>query len=127
MYKKFALIALVIALVVGVALAKAVKKDLVPYVNADGTVIEPNAYGQAMLNYAKGADKTEVQVNCWDLVSNTMYTVYLNNSGVWHSICTFTTDANGEGHCHAKLPGDHSGHLPVAVNNSANQTVLISQ
>ncbi|UCE17173.1 MAG: hypothetical protein JSV84_09725 [Gemmatimonadota bacterium] len=126
MYKKFALIGLVIALVAGIALAKAVKVDLVPYVDADGNVLEPNAYGKAMLNYAKGADKTEVQVNCWDLVPNAMYTVYLNNSGTWYSICTFTTDSNGEGHCHAKLAGDVSGHLPVSVNNSANQTVLIS-
>ena len=64
MNKKLALIGLVIALVAGIALAKAVKVDLVPYVDADGNVLEPNAYGKAMMNYAKGADKTEVQSSC---------------------------------------------------------------
>ena len=109
--------------VTGVALAKAVKVELAPYGS-----LEPDASGHAILNYAKGADKTEVQVNCWDLTPETEYTVYLSpdDGGSYYAIGTFTTDSSGEGNLHAKLAGDVSGDLPVAVNNTAlNATVLL--
>ena len=126
MYKKFALIGLVIALVAGIALAKAVKVDLLPYPDDP---IEPDASGRAVLNYAKGADKTEVQINCRGLMSETEYTVYLYDveNADFYSIGTFTTRKNGTGNFHTKLDGDRSGELPVAVNNPANQTVLLGQ
>ena len=115
------LVALILG-VTGIALAKAVKVELAPY----GT-LEPDASGHAILNYAKGADKTEVQVNCWGLTPETEYTVYLNDGVDYYAIGTFTTDSSGDGHLHAKLEGDASGDLPVAVNNTAlNATVLIS-
>jgi hypothetical protein len=104
----------------GIALAKAVKVDLLPYGS-----LEPFASGQAVLNYAKGADNTEVQVNCWDLTPGTEYTVYLRDGG-WYSIGTFVTRRNGSGNLHVRLPGDVSGNLSVAVNNTVlNATVLI--
>ena len=108
----------------GIALAAAVKVHLMPY-----NAIEPDASGRAVLNYAKGADKTEVQVNCWGLMPDEMYTVWLSPDGgtSYHPIGSFTTDEYGEGNLHAKLPGDHSGHLPVAVNNAGNATVLLGQ
>ena len=116
---------MVIASVAGVALAKAVKVELVPW--SDSVAPEPDASGHAILNYAKGADKTEVQVNCWGLTPETDYTVYLNN-GSWYSIGTFTTNGYGDGNLHVKLAGDASGDQPVAVNNSElNATVLMSE
>ena len=106
-----------------VALAAAVKVQLMPFPPADP--IEPDACGRVVLNYAKDADKTEVQVNCWGLMGCEEYTVYLKAPGGFHPIGDFTTNKKGNGHLHAKLPGDHSAHLPVAVNNAMNQTVLL--
>ena len=114
----------VVLCVAGIALAKAIKVDLTPY----GSV-EPNASGHAVLNYAKGADKTMVQMNCWDLTSNTKYTVYLfydDGSGVdWYTIGTFTTRKNGSGNLHVFLEGHTSGDVAVAVNNPSDETVLL--
>ena len=126
--KKFTPVAVMAVLlcVCGIELAAAVKVDLLPL---PGSVApEPDASGHAVLNYAKGADKTEVQVNCWDLTSETEYTVYLCAPGPeWYEIGSFTTRKNGNGNLHVRLPGDHSAHLPVAVNNAAaGATVLIS-
>ena len=106
--------------------AAAVKVALVPYDNPVIGLAEPDASGHAILNYAKGADKTEVQVNCWGLMPDSEYTVYLK-AATWHPVGTFTTRKNGSGNLHAKLPGDHSGHLPVAVNNTDGYTVLMSE
>jgi hypothetical protein len=106
-----------------VALAVAVKVELMPYPSADP--MEPDATGRAVLNYVKGADKTEVQVNCWGLMADKEYTVLLMVPAGFHPIGSFTTDDEGEGHLHAKLPVDHSMHLPVAVNNDMDQTVLL--
>ena len=112
------LIAFVLA-TAGVAFAKAVKVVLAP------TGVEPDASGRAVLNYAKGKDKTEFQVNCWGLTAETEYTVYLKPGGTWKAIGTFTTDEYGEGHLHAKLPGNESASVPVAVNNTATNTTVL--
>ena len=116
------LAALVVIFAVGIALAGAVKVDLMPYPPADP--IDEDASGHAILNYAKGADRTEVQLNCKGLEPQTEYTVYLNEGG-WNAIGTFTTRKNGTGNFHVKLEGDHSGASQVAVNNPGNLTVLL--
>ncbi|UCE20135.1 MAG: hypothetical protein JSV84_07305 [Gemmatimonadota bacterium] len=125
MYKKFALIGLVVALVAGIALAKAVKKDLVPF--AAGCP-EEGAYGKVMLNYAKDADKTEIQINCWGLTAGTEYEVWIDDGAGYVSYGTFTVRQNGTANFHAKPAGDISDALSVAVNDAANNcTVLISE
>ena len=90
-----------------VALAKAVKQDLV---DADG-----NQVGKANLNYAKGADKTECQVNCWDLEPETEYTVLLceceNSECI--ELGSLATNKKGNGHLHASIDGDVSGWCVV--------------
>lgn len=124
MYKKFALIGLVIALVSGIALAKAVMVDLLPY---PADPIEPDASGKAMLNLAQKGDdgKTEVQVNCWGLMPEADYTVYVGTEGgSWTEVCTFTTNKQGTGSCHSRIEGDFTGDS-VAVNNANNETVLL--
>ena len=104
----------------GVALAAAAKVKLEAY----GGLL-PDASGHAVLNYAKGADKTIVQVNCWDLAPSTNYTVYLND-GSWYVVGTFTSDGSGEGHLHVSLSGNRAGDVPVAVNDTTlNATVLL--
>ena len=118
------LVAFVLA-TAGIAFAKAVKVILEPYAYAGEDPIEPDASGRAMLNHAKGKDKTEVQVNCWGLVAEAEYTVYLKPGGAWKAVGTFTADEEGEGHLHARLPGNESASLPVAVNNDQNKTVLL--
>ena len=124
--KKVGLICLVGVILcgTGIALAAAVKVELAPYPAA--SPIEPQASGRMVLNYAKGADKTVVQLNCWGLMPESEYTVYLSpDSGItWENIGTFTTRKNGTGNLHVALPGDRSGDLP-AVNNAANETVLL--
>ena len=106
----------------GVALAKAVKVDLEPYPTAGP--IEPGAFGKAVLNYAKGADETQIQINCWGLLAETTYKVYLKPAG-WELIGTFTTRRNGTGNFHIALECDRSYDLPVAINNPGNATVLL--
>ena len=117
------LFATILVCVAGLALAKAVKVELMPYPAA--APLEPDASGHAILNYAKGQDKTIVQVNCWDLKPDTEYTVYLNDGG-FYVIGNFTTRKNGSGNLHVSIAGDVSADLPVAVNDTAlNATVLL--
>ena len=122
--RKLALLCLaaVIAFGTGIAMAKAVKVALSPFPAV--APIEPDASGKVILNYAKGADKTEIQINCKGLTPASDYTVYLNAGG-FYAIGTFTTDAAGDAPLHVRLPGNRSGDLPVAVNNAANLTVLL--
>jgi hypothetical protein len=121
------LVALAMALMVlggaGTAMAKAVRVDLGPFPADDP--VEPDAWGRAVLNYAKGAQKTIVQVNVWGLMPNATYTLYLFAEGPgFHIGAHFMTDEEGEGHIHLAIPGNHSMHLPVAINNADNFTVL---
>lgn len=89
----------------GIVLAKAVHQDLV---DAD-----ENPVGQASLNYAKGAGKTEIQVNCWDLDPETEYIVLLCEcDGGQVTDCfelgRLTTNQQGKGRLHARVGGDCS-------------------
>lgn len=102
--------------IAGIALAKAVKVDLTPPYQAP----VPYASGQAVLNYAQGADKTLVEVNCWDPTPGTEYAVYLSGS----LIGTFTTSRNGTGNLHVSLEGDTSEQPVVDVENYSGQIVL---
>jgi len=116
--------ALVLAIGAGMLMAKAVKLNLKPW-DGDGGNYEPNAYGQAILNYAKGADKTEIQVNCWGLKPNTEYFVWLETSG-WMNIGKFVTLKNGSGQFHYKAEGDVS-LSQVTINSPIYDTVLYSK
>ena len=117
------LVAAFIAMGAGLALSAAVKVQLVPY---SETPPITGASGQAILNFAKGADATEIQINCWGLTPETEYTVYLKPG--FESIGTFTTMKNGSGNFHLRLAGDQSKNLPVTVNDTAaNLTVLQSK
>lgn len=118
------LVAAFIAMGPGLALSKAVKMELAPYPAT--SPIEPGASGHAILNYAKGADGTEIQVNCWGLTPDTTYTVYLKPAA-YLAIGTFTTKKNGSGNFHIRLDGDQSVTLAVAVNNPGGSTVLHSK
>jgi hypothetical protein len=70
--------------------------------------------GQAILNYAKGANKTECQVNCWDMESETEYTALVcecDDDGEvidCVELGSFTTNKKGKGHLHASVEGDVS-------------------
>ena len=90
---------------VGIALAKAVHQELV---EADG-----NTIGKASLNYAKGANKTEIQVDCWDLDPQTEYLLLLCEcDGGQVADCfelgSLTTNKQSKGHLHARVGGDYS-------------------
>jgi hypothetical protein len=82
----------------GTALARAARQELV---DAD-----ENQIGEANLNYAEGAHKTEIQVNGWDLASETEHVVLLcDGDGAEEAIGSFTTDEEGRGHFHARCEG----------------------
>ncbi|HUW20513.1 MAG TPA: hypothetical protein VMW16_14545 [Sedimentisphaerales bacterium] len=125
--KKVGLICVVsvVLLAAAVALAAAVKVELLPCPAENP--IEPNASGHAILNYAQGRDKTMVEINCWGLKADMNYTAHLKAPEGFHSIGMFTTRKNGSGNLNVDLEGDHSAHLPVAINNDANETVLRSR
>jgi hypothetical protein len=118
-------LASVVVFAVATALAAAVKVELMPY--PEDEPLEPGASGHAMLNHAEGSDKTIVQVNCMGLKPEATYTVLLKGPEDYHAIGTFETRKNGTGNLNVHLDGDHCGHLPVAVNNQDNQTVLLSK
>ena len=86
------------------AFAKAVKVDLVPVGAFTGG-------GKAVLNYAAGADKTEVQVNLWGLNPNKEYRVRIGHvySG-W-----LKPNPNGKLSVHLRPAHDWSG-ARVRVN-----------
>jgi hypothetical protein len=103
--KVFIFLAVVAVCLSGITLAKAVKQELV---NEDIEVI-----GKAKLNYGKGANKTEIQVNCWDLDRETEYIGVLyeyDDEEVTDRIelGRFTTNKKGRGHAHARVEEDVS-------------------
>jgi hypothetical protein len=118
--KKLAIFGLLV-LCAGLLMAKAVKFNLV----ANGAEAIPGAYGQAILNYAKGADKTEIQVNCWGLLPNTQYFVRLKLPSN-KDIGDFTTKKNGTGTFHTWLEGDFSTAEHIAIRNASGR-VLYSE
>ena len=121
--KKFAIFGLLV-LCAGLLMAAAVKFNLTPY-EGDGAAIA-GSYGQAVLNYAKGTDKTEIQVNCWGLNAGEEYIVYYGNPG-YLPVGNFVAKKNGAGNFHAWVTGDVSTSTNVAVNTLANKTVLLNQ
>ena len=77
MWKKSVVICItaIVLCVGGIALAKAVKLTLVPVDDSP----DPDGSGRAVLNYAKGEDKTIIQVNCRGLTPGGEYGVNLAN------------------------------------------------
>ncbi len=129
MSRRIAWIALALVMVcfVGIAFAAAVKVALKPF-DPDGAgpllPVDNDASGHAILNWAKGANKTEIQVNCWDLDNNSGYQVFLGPlPGT--ALGTFTTDDNGTGHLHARLPGNQSTALPVSVKTDPGGVIVL--
>lgn len=113
-------LAAVVLCVAGIALAKAVKVDLLPT-----DPLEPDASGKAVLNYAKGEDKTEIQVNCSGLTPGEEYTVWIGTvGGPWMNVGTFVARKNGTGNLHARPAGDLS-ELTVGVNKDVWHNVLL--
>jgi hypothetical protein len=106
----------------GMGLGKAVRQGLAP---AD---LESGAGGHAILNYAKGADKTEIQVNCRGLEPETVYTVLIyddsQEAGTYDFVGGFTTDKNGKGNWHGRVEGDVSGFSVAILGDDATTVQL---
>lgn len=104
----------------GLALAKAVKVDLVSTSKMAGVS------GKAILNYAKGADVTQIQVNCRGLKPETEYTVFLSvRVGMDIKAGTFKVQEDGTGSCHAAIDGDVSA-LPVAIGDANGWEMVLT-
>ena len=90
----------------GVAMGKPVKVELA------ALDIESSAGGEAILNYAKGADRTEIQVNCSGLEPNTECIVSLyectEEEPGYIELGTLTTNKKGKGTLHVRVEGDAS-------------------
>jgi hypothetical protein len=99
----------------GITLARAVRQDLEPL------DLESDASGFAILNYAKGPDKTEIQVNCSGLGPNTECIVLLCNftdeETDYIELGTLTTNKEGKGTLHARVEGDASGWSVVVLGD----------
>jgi len=92
------------------ALAKAFKVDLIP------TGIEPGASGKAIVNFAKGAEVTQLQVNCRGLTPGAEYGVFFPTGFGFVESGRFTVQEDGTANFHAALKGDFSGR-PVSIGD----------
>jgi len=75
--KKMIMISAIALCIGGVAFGAAVKVDLNPPPKSGG-----DASGRVILNYAKGADKTEIQVNCSGLIGGQNYWITIDGIGL---------------------------------------------
>jgi len=113
-------LAAVILCTSSLALAKAVKRDLA------STGVESGVSGKAVLNFAKGAEVTQVQVNCRGLTPGAEYGVFLSRGpGMFVKAGTFTVREDGTGNFHAAVKGDLSA-LPVSVGNIYGWQMVLS-
>jgi len=107
----------------GAALGKAVRQDLT------SAHPESRAGGHAILNCAEGADKTNIQVNCWGLEPTTVYTVLIydddEEAGTYDLIGAFTTTKNGKGHWHGCVEGDVSSWFAVVLKDEDTTVQLL--
>ena len=115
-----------IVLMTTIAFAGAVNVALSPTTNAPD-----DARGRVILNYVKGADKTEIQVNCWGLDPEFSYTVWIQTTipglptiSGWSNLGTFEPNTKGNGHVHESVPGDVSGFV-VMVNFETPSTAHV--
>jgi hypothetical protein len=76
-----------------------------------------DAGGNAILNYAKGADKTKIQVNCWGLKPRAKYMVLLSDctdaTPDYVELGTFITDKRGNGDLLTHVEGDYPNWFVV--------------
>ena len=108
-------LAAVVLCVAGIALAKAVKVDLQNPAGLPADDQDAGATGRAVLNYAKGADKTEVQFNCQGLTPGATYVIGIVDVGIFPGTGTYTPLPNGKLMVHAAVSGDVSAeHVGVA-------------
>ena len=122
MWKKNIVICImaIVLCVGGIALAKAVKLNLVPVNHSP----DPDGFGRAVLNYAEGEDKTIIQVNCWGLTPGNGYGVNLANG--MGSAGGAVASANGTITIHGEQEGDQSGCIVRIKNRTQNRPALRS-
>lgn len=116
-------VATVVLCVAAIALAKAVRIELMPY--PEEAPAEPGASGYAVLNYTNSADKTVVEVNCRGLTAETEYKVCLEKDEDFYEIGSFTTRRDGSGNLHVEIETDASADVPVAVKNAESDTTVL--
>jgi len=110
---------------VTVAFGAAITRDLVQTgLNAT------NEAGRAIVNYAKGADKTEVQINFSGLVNGATYNAYFlcPDPAGWIPIGSCTGKKNGKGQIHGRPSTDCSGyeiHVALVLPDGSESTVLV--
>lgn len=115
------LVTMVVLVSVSTTYAAAVKLDLV---KPKHTNAPENASGRAILNHAKGSDKTIIQINCRDLYANIGYSVQLYDlEGGYALIGTIKAHKNGTGTLHTVLSGDHSACRVIVRRPDGNRVL----
>ncbi len=128
MKKYFALtmILVFVGVVVSIALAAAVRQELVPYAAS-----ESDASGKAIINEPNGNVVLQVTVSVKGLLPTEEYTVWMKQLSGWAEVGKFTTNQNGNGSFHRNyLQGEINVPTPgsIAVNETdINTTVLIDE
>ena len=109
----------------GVALAKAVKVELVVM------DLGSSGGGEAILNYAKGTDKTEIQVNCKGMEPNAEHIVWIcdwtDEKSDYIELGTLTTNKKGKGVLHARVKGDISERSVVVLGDDGTNVLLYNE
>ena len=125
--KKIALtcMAVVILGTAGFALAKAVKigMEATPHAMEIGLM---GARGHVVLNYAKGADKTEIQYSAVGLIPNTETQVFLLTSEGWQLLGTAMSDDEGDVSFHIRLPGNVAAEAKRVALNQGGWSIVWS-
>ena len=101
----------------GIALGRAIRQDLEPLDP------ESDAWGFAVLNYAKGPDETIISVQGRNLEPGEVYSVLLGDcdSYEWESIGCFTARKNGKGHLHVSRLWDVSETCVLVAQGDLQQ------
>ena len=116
-------LAAVVLCVAGIALAKAVKVDLQNPAALPADDPDAGATGRAVLNYAKGADKTVVQINCQGLSPGATYVAGIIGGGRFPD--KYIALPNGKLVIHATMTGDISGKRVVVIREAPGPVYIL--
>ena len=105
--KKLILLSAIVLCIGGVAFAAAVKVDL-------EDVKKIGASGQVIVNYAEGAGKTEIQVNCKGLMAGQKYIITVHTSKGYAEVLE-VAKKNGTIATHIKKKGDWTPKLTIKI------------
>ncbi len=94
-----------VVLAAGAAASVVLRVELLP------TDLCPSASGMVVVNYVRGAEKSEVMLICRNLDPDTIYGLYVNLFGLKMALGAFLSDKNGNLRLHYTGSGDWTTDL----------------